>query len=113
MAYLTATNVSISQNAFFQLPNDITIFTINVSAGDLGEEYNTFNCSGNNQFMVLSAGESAQLNETCTSADNPYNINLGVRDVGSGYVFDIELIYTIGDDLNHSERGVIRGTVVQ
>jgi hypothetical protein len=95
-----------------RLANTITIYEIMINLSNSGDIWNTFNCTGNDDYMTIGPGGSRDPSTVCPLADDPFHLNLGGQTSGTTYNVDVRLMYRAATGLDHFESGRVTGTVV-
>jgi len=94
-----------------RLANQIVVYEISVSTTGASDTWDTFNCTGNNNYMTIGPGGSIEPSAaTCPDADQAFDLNLGSQTAGTTYSVDVAILYNSGG-FNHTESGKITGTV--
>jgi hypothetical protein len=91
------------------LARDIVIYSINATLGPLTEAYDTFNCTGQDTYLNISAGGVTNLGEECSSGSNPFDMGFGEVGTGRAYSLEVSVIYDPGIGINFTESGILRG----
>ena len=94
-----------------QMAWDVTVYELNMTLEYVSVRYDTFNCTGDGTFMSIANGGIVNPEQACTSPSNPFAVSLGEQYAGDSYSVYVRILYTIGDGINHTEQGIIRGTV--
>jgi hypothetical protein len=92
------------------LAKKITVYALNATIDEIMYSYNTFNCTGNNQYLEISPGGRVNPNSYCTEIPAPLTLDINGRSTGNSYSVKISIMYGV-DGIGHEETGILRGFI--
>jgi hypothetical protein len=93
-----------------RLAETITVYNITVTMGTTTDNWNTYNCTGVDDYMTIGPGGNSDPSTACPQANQPYSLDVGSPTSGTTYSVDVKIEYNAGG-FTHTENGKITGTV--
>ena len=94
-----------------KIPTPVTIYSITATLSGNSQTYNTFNCTGNGQYLTIGPGGTADIPSDCTSGVDGTTFTLTpTPTAGTSYSISVSILYNSGG-YNHTETGTLTGLV--